>query len=202
MNLNTTKFLFKPNSENLDILLHGSSGGIELPFMVKLFDYCVEGGRSVVAFNFPYIEQGDTGKASEELIEELAALGEVVKFAKQFDYKHIRFVGKSLGGLVAAKYITETLGDIDTPFTYELVILGCIVSYYDMALPKTLKGITTVQGSEDKFGTAQEVEELLQKIVQDRTTTIKVYELPNADHSYNTPGTKDGRWIEKALGYL
>jgi predicted alpha/beta-hydrolase family hydrolase len=196
---NTTKCWIKPEGESLDILLHGGSGGIEVPFMVKLFDYCVGDGGSVVAFNFPYIERGDGGKASEGLVEELAALDDIVEFTKQFGHKHIRFVGKSLGGLVAAKYIAETLSLVDIPFTHELVILGCIVPYYDISLPKTLKAVTIVQGSADKFGTPLDVEYLLQKIVPKEVVAIQVHEVSNADHSYNTPGTKDGAHVDEAL---
>ena len=46
------------NSDTLDVLLHGSSGGMNYTLMQKVFDESVRQGHSVANFNFPYFERG------------------------------------------------------------------------------------------------------------------------------------------------
>lgn len=197
----TTKIHINPKAESVDIILHGASAGIELPFMQSLFEKSIEAGNSAMMFNFPYIEQGEDSRPSDDLREEVDTLDDIIKFVKQFDYKHIRFIGKSLGGLVASKYISEILSIKQVPFTYELLILGCIMPYYDFKI-SGITSVTVIQGSDDDYGKPIDVEELLTNIVQGEDVKVQVHEVENANHSYHTPGTKDGAQVGQALSFV
>ena len=197
----TTKLHFNPKAESVDIILHGASSGIESSFMEGLFEKSIEVGNSAMMFNFPYIEQGEGSRPSDDLREEVDTLDDIVKFVKQFDYKHVRFMGKSLGGLVASKYISEILSVKQVPFTYELIIMGCIVPYYDFKI-SGVKSVTVIQGSDDDYGKPIDVEELLSNIVQGEDIKVQVHEVKNANHSYHAPGTKDKAQVEQAISFI
>lgn len=77
MNTSSLKVI-KKESDTLDVLLHGSSGGMNYSLMQKVADVCVKKGHSVVNFNFPYFERGEELSSGPELKEELETLQTVL----------------------------------------------------------------------------------------------------------------------------
>lgn len=110
----TNTLVFKTqNSDTLDVLLHGSSGGMNYSLMQKIADICITQGHSVVNFNFPYFEKGEEQSSGPELKEELETLQAVLDECKADEYKHIRLIGKSLGAIVASHYL-KSLSNLET----------------------------------------------------------------------------------------
>lgn len=65
--IKSLKFHKNNKSEVIDILLHGSKGGMNYSLMQKIFEECVKQGHSVANFNFPYFERGDENSSGDEL---------------------------------------------------------------------------------------------------------------------------------------
>ena len=177
MKIPSLEFIQNNNSDTLDVLLHGSKGGMNHSLMQKIFDECVRQGHSVANFNFPYFERGDQNSSEDELIEELEALKFVLNKCNANDYKHIRLIGKSLGGIVASYYL-KTLSK-EEQSKYSVVIFGYIKGYTNL---KSFNGdVYIIQGEKDKFGDIKTVKNDLEDAI---SKNINYFEIKNADHSY------------------
>lgn len=165
------------NNDTLDILLHGSSGGMNYSLMQKIFDECVKQGHSVVNFNFPYFERGDENSSGDELPEELEALKFVLNKCNANEYKYVRLIGKSLGGIVASYYL-RTLSNQEQP-KYSVVVFGYIKGYTNL---KNFNGdIYIIQGEKDNHG---DIEVVKNDFKDANSKNINCFEIKNADHSY------------------
>jgi len=147
----TTSYIhyFNSSADTLDVVLHGGSKGIDSPLMVKVFQALREAGHSVISFNFPYLERNEENSSGPDLKEELHALSNFLDLAKADEYKHIRFVAKSLGGIVASYFLKSIKGTSDK---YSVVILGYVKGNGGVELKDFPGKISIIQGSEDKFG--------------------------------------------------
>jgi len=164
-------------SDTLDVLLHGSSGGMNYSLMQKIFNACSAQGHSVVNFNFPYFERGDEYSSGPELTEELDVLKDVLTKCHAEKYKSIRLIGKSLGGIIAAKFL-EKLSAIDQK-KFTIVFFGYDVGSINL---KNFQGnIVVIQGEKDKYGNIEAVKKDLETTV---SKDITYYEVPNADHGF------------------
>lgn len=167
------------NSVTLDVLFHGSSGGMNYTLMQKIFDKCVTQGHSVANFNFPYFERGEEQSSGLELKEELETLESVLNECKEKEYKHIRLIGKSLGAIIASYYV-KTLPKVEQS-KYSVIVFGYVTGSIDL---KTFEGrIDIIQGENDKFGNIEAVKHDLKDAV---SKNINYYEIKNADHSYRS----------------
>lgn len=175
--IKSLKFHKNNKSEVIDILLHGSKGGMNYSLMQKIFDECVKQGHSVVNFNFPYFERGDENSSGDELLEELEALKFVLNKCNANEYKYVRLIGKSLGGIVASYYL-RTLSNQEQP-KYSVVVFGYIKGYTNL---KNFNGdIYIIQGEKDNYGSIQAVKSNLKDAI---SKNINYFEIKNADHSY------------------
>lgn len=176
MNNKKLKFV-KNKSDDLDVLLHGSSEGMNYSLMQKVFDESVKQGHSVVNFNFPYFERGDEQSSGPELKEELETLKSVLDECKAVEYKHIRLIGKSLGAIIASCYL-KTLSK-EEQLKYSTIVFGYVTGSIDL---KSFEGkIDIIQGEKDKFGNIEVVKNNLKDAV---SKDINYFEIKNADHSY------------------
>lgn len=176
MNTSSLKFV-KNNSDTLDVLLHGSSGGMNYSLMQKIADVCVKQGHSVVNFNFSYFERGDEQSSGPELKEELETLQSVLDECEAKEYKHIRLIGKSLGAIIASYYL-KSLSTEEQP-KYSIVVFGYVTGSIDL---KNFEGkIDIIQGENDKFGNIQVVKDDLKNAF---SRNINYFEIKKADHSY------------------
>lgn len=176
MNIPSLKFIEK-QSDTLDILLHGSSGGMDYSLMQKIFNECVKQYHSVANFNFPYFERGEEQSSGPELKEELETLQSVLDVCKAKEHKHIRLIGKSLGAIIASYYLRVLSKEEQSK--YSVVVFGYVTGSVDL---KTFEGkIDIIQGEKDKFGNIETVKNDLKNAV---SKSINYYEIKNADHSY------------------
>ena len=185
----------KKNSDTLDIVLQGGKYGIDTPFMQKVIKVLNEGKNSVMAFNFLYYERGETHSSGEELLEELDTLKVMLNYAKADDYKQIRFVAKSLGGIVASYYLNKlTENEMEK---YSLVILGYVTGA--LSLKRFSGPITIIQGEKDDHGGIKKVKESLKNA---NSKKIKYFEIKGADHSFKDQKTDEPRYQDEAINIL
>ncbi len=184
-----------PNSEQLDIILQGGSYGIESTFIRNIYDNSVKKGNSVIAFNFPYYERGEESSSGPELKEELNALQNILDYSRYKEYKHVRLIAKSLGGIVASYYLSN-LSQKDMN-NFSVVVLGYIAGQTKL---KQFNGpIKIIQGEKDKFGGIDVVKEDMKSAV---SKEIQFIEIPNADHSYREMETKEPRYEKLAISKI
>ena len=176
MRINNLKFI-NNNSNTLDVLLHGSSGGMNYSLMQKIFDVCLKQGHSVANFNLPYFARGDEHSSGPELKEELETLQSVLNECKSKEYKYIRLIGKSLGAIIASYYIKSL--SKEEQLKYSVIVFGYATGSIDL---KSFEGkINIIQGEKDKFGDIETVKNDLKESV---SKNINYFEIKNADHSY------------------
>ena len=164
-------------AHTLDVLLHGSSGGMDYSLIKKVFDECVKKGHSVVNFNFPFFERGEEQSSGVELKEEIETLQLILDQSKFDEYKHIRLIGKSLGAIIASFYLKSLSKEAQSK--YSVVVFGYVTGSIDL---KSFEGkIKIIQGEKDKFGNIKVVKNDLKDAV---SKNINYFEIKNADHSY------------------
>lgn len=164
-------------SDTLDVLLHGAGGGMNHTNMLKAVDVCVKQGHSAVNFNFPFFDRGDEHSSGQDLIEEVETLKKVLIECKADRYNHIRLIGKSLGAIIAAKYLSQLKPEEQKKFS--VVIFGYDTGMINIS---TFSGkISIIQGEKDKYGNIEIVKNDLKNAV---SKDISYFEIPNADHSY------------------
>jgi predicted alpha/beta-hydrolase family hydrolase len=167
----------KNKSDTLDIILPGSSGGVNYSLIQKIFDVCAKQSHSVASFNYPYFERGDERFSSLALEEEQDALKSVIAKLDNKSYKKIRLIGKSLGGVIASYYLRSLSAEEQTK--YSIVIFGYVVGSVDL---KEFKGsIDIIQGENDKYGSINSVKNDIKKIA---SKNISCFEIKGGDHSY------------------
>lgn len=177
MKIPSLQFVQNNNSDTLDVLLHGSSGGMNYSLMQKIFDECVKQGHSVANFNFPYFEREEEQSSGPELREELEILQVVLNQCNAKNYKHIRLIGKSLGAIIASYYLKSLSKEKQSK--YSVVVFGYVTGSIDL---KNFEGrIDIIQGEFDKFGNIEVVKNNLDEAV---SKNINYFEIKNADHSY------------------
>jgi len=181
--------------EALDVILHGSDKGMDTSESIqKTFQTAKDFGRSVVMFNFPFMDRNEKRKDSSHLDEEITTLKEVLEKCNASLYKKIRLIGKSLGGIVAAEYLNG-LSKKDQE-KYELVVLGFIPGA--TRVNNIVSKIIIFQGEEDRYGNVEAV----RKVVGAATENITVYGISGADHSFKDPVTGLPRYFDKVLELL
>ena len=173
----TYKYYRKNSERQICLVLHGGMAGIESPFISRIISTVADSQKSVFGFNMPYCERNEE-TASDNLIEEIAALTDVIDFLRKEGYDKITIAAKSLGAIVTSSYFEKNkAGDI------EVVILGYVIgSVKTAAIAPYLKCV--IQGELDRFGDRQAVlTEISQAGFGD---DIRVIELEGADHSYRS----------------
>jgi len=179
----------------LDVILHGASSGIISPFMLKIFKVSINKGHSAIMFNFPYFERGENHSSGPKLKEELKTLKMALNIAKFKRFKHIRLIGKSLGGIVASYYLNSL--NPEEQKKYEVIILGYVTGEVKL---KDFNGkVTIIQGEKDKFGNVKAVKKDLKGAL---SKNIAYYEIKSADHSFREPETKKPKYEHKVIKIL
>lgn len=192
-----TSFIHFHNSKanTLDVILHGVSGGIDSPFMQKLFQHSKSKGNSVIMFNFPFLERGEEHSSGQELKEELMMVRKMLLIADFDKFSHIRLIGKSLGGIIASYYLNSLVDEEKK--LYEVIVLGYVTG--NVKLKEFTGKITIIQGGKDKFGNIEVVKKDMDGAI---SQGIIYHEIPNADHSYRNPETKEPIYEDKVIEFL
>ncbi|KKQ55862.1 MAG: hypothetical protein US75_C0012G0005 [Candidatus Woesebacteria bacterium GW2011_GWC1_38_13] len=189
------EYYFIKGSKTLDIILQGADVGIDKPFIRKVINTCRKSGNSVLAFNFLYYERGEDHSSGEELLEELETLKSLMVYVRAEEYRHIRFVGKSLGGIVGSFFLND-LPENDMQ-RYSIVILGYVTG--SVRLNQFSGKISIIQGEKDKFGSIEKVKE---DLINARSKNISYFEVKEADHSFRNPETKEPVFVDEAMQLL
>lgn len=191
------KFFFNNQAKTLDIVLHGGAYSMDSPFILKIIEVGRKTGHSVAAFNFPYLDRSEDHSSGPELKEEITALKEILAFCQAEKYSHVRLIAKSLGGIVAS-YFLKSL-PVNEAQEYSVVVLGYVLGETGIDL-KTFPGkITVIQGQKDRFGDIQTVKNDMENAV---SKDIAFIEIPNADHSYRNPETKEPAFEDEAISKI
>lgn len=195
MQMPNFKYFYNNKSETLDVVLHGGSQGMDSSLICKVVDASRALGNSVATFNFPYIEREEDHSSGPELVEEIDALKMVLDFCHSENFKNIRLIGKSLGGIVVARFLNKL--NANEQEKYSTYILGYDLGDIDL---RNFGGeIKIVQGEKDKFGNIETVKKDMERAVSKNITYI---EIPNADHSYRDPETKEPKFEDEAVKAL
>lgn len=192
MNLPNFKYFHNNKANTLDVVLHGSSGGMDSSLVNKIIDASRKNGNSVVVFNFPFFDRGEEKSSGPELIEEIDTLQTVLDYCQSEKFKNIRLIGKSLGGCIAGSFLKKI--DNNQLNKYSLIIFGYDIGYIDL---KAFPGkIVVIQGSKDKFGDIEAVKNDMVGAVSKKITYLSV---EGADHSYRVPETKEPIYEDDAV---
>lgn len=191
-NLPNFQFYHNKDSKQLDVVMHGISQGIDSRFMTKIINAARVEGNSVVAFNFEYLDRGETKSSGNELIEERATLQKILDYSNANDFDNIRLIGKSLGGIVLARYLKDLKEEVYSKFS--AIIFGYVVGDIDI---KTFTGaIRIIHGSRDKFGDINAVKKDLDGA---RSEKIDLIEIEGASHSYCNPENDEPIYEDEAI---
>jgi predicted alpha/beta-hydrolase family hydrolase len=171
------QYFHNSQSSFLDVVMHGKSEGMESRFIQKVISASRKAGNSTIAFNFPYLERGDDKSSGPELEEEIETLKGILRICRVDQYKRVNLIGKSFGGIVASYFLKQLSAAEQEKFS--IIILGYVTGYMDL---KNFRGrIVVIQGQKDKFGGMETVRRDLEET---ESQEIKLYEIPQADHSY------------------
>jgi len=165
------------------ILGHGAGSGQTSSFMVSFATQLAARGIDTVTFNFLYTELGRHVPDTKDKLENCyRAVIETVRARKRLGRNKLAIGGKSMGGRIASQVAAEGVGELTG-----LVFLG-----YPLHPPgkpekqraEHLPGIKTpmlfVQGSQDVFGTPDE----LRPIIKTLNASTKLYAIEGGDHSF------------------
>lgn len=194
-----TSFYYFHNSkaDTINVVLHGSSKGIESLFIEKVFKTFKDLGQSVISFNFPYLERGQESTSGTDLKEEVDELKKILTFADASKYKHIRLVGKSLGAIVVSFYLKSLPQEEQK--RYSVIVLGYVKSETGIDLRSFSGRIVVVQGEKDQLGNIEVVREDLKDAMSD---DIQYFGIKGADHSYRDPDTKEPIYEDEVIEIL
>ena len=186
------EYYYKNTSEELDVVLCGSSHGMEADLIQELYKAGKMKERSIVIFNYPYHDRLEKRGMGDDLSEEIEALEGVLKLCRAETYKKVKLLGKSIGAVIAAKYLTSLAKE--TQLRFELVVLG-----YDLGWIKTkdfVGKITIIQGEKDPFGGI----DLVKKDMEGASSVdIIYYEIKGADHGYKEPETGYPKYVKEVV---
>jgi predicted alpha/beta-hydrolase family hydrolase len=192
------------------VVAHGAGAGRASPFMVRTAIGLAERGVSAATFDFPYITAGrrvpDRADVLERSWREAIAAARVT-----FGSQPLFIGGKSMGGRIASQVAAQTIGGIAGLifFGYPLHPPGRPEQRRDAHLPAIREPMLFVQGTNDAFGSAEEIRALLPRL-----HGATLHQVAGGDHSFKVAGrgapkpeavTQDvldaaARWIRACLG--
>lgn len=171
------KFEHHPDSERAIMLLHGARGGIHSSFMRALWKR-FSPVETCLAIEFPFISDDEAERPTRDLSDEVDAVQAGLEFLKNEGVLHTHIIAKSLGGVVASRWLNR---ESSKKHDVGLSILGFVIGDVET---HNLHGnlSVVVQGSEDRFGNAADVKARLARAHVD----AHVFGIPGADHSFRT----------------
>jgi uncharacterized protein len=168
------------------ILAHGAGAGQRSGFMVATGRALAERGILTATFDFPYMAAGRKVPDRAPVLED--AWRESIAHARQrpeFNGLPLFIGGKSMGGRIASQAAAASALPIAglVFLGYPLHPPGKPDKRRDAHLPSISAPMLFVQGSNDAFGSAHEIRELLPRL-NDGT---ELYEVEGGDHSFKVP---------------
>lgn len=124
------EFCYKTKSEELEVILCGSSNGMNSEFMRMLYESGKENNHSVVIFNYLFYDRLEKRGMGDNLNEEVDSLRGVLELCRADGYKKIKLVAKSIGGVIAGKFLKQLKKEEQEKFA--LVVLGYDLGWIDI----------------------------------------------------------------------
>jgi predicted alpha/beta-hydrolase family hydrolase len=177
LNNYTIKIKINNSQDELFVINHGASEGINSDFMNKLQNRLDKANKNYIFMQMPYKNRGEERSSGPETIEELNTVSDLFNELSLFSYSKISFIGKSLGGLIFSRFITQNI----TKFNGELNFtqLGFLVG--EITIPSTINSFHIIQGENDKYGSLADVNSIIE---DNKDLPIKLTVIKSADHSY------------------
>jgi predicted alpha/beta-hydrolase family hydrolase len=174
------------------VLAHGAGAGQRSPFMVAFAEAMRARGVATLTFDFPYMQQQRRVPDRAPVLE--GTWRRTVQYALGNGYGHRGLVigGKSMGGRIAS----HVLGDPDNPLPH---VAGLVLLGYPLHapgrpdlprvahLPALRTPTLVVQGSNDAFGTEDEVRRAFEAV----PAPVEWVIVPGGDHSFKVPRSGD-----------
>lgn len=182
------------NSNTLFVILHGGGAGITDPFLSKIYSRIQEANQSYIAIQMSFIDLGESSSSGAETLREIQEVQTVLDQIDLSNYENIRYIGKSLGGLVLQRFITKSsiINNAET----NLTILGYLVGDVDVS---NFKGkLHVIQGENDPYGKPEIVKKELDN---SPSSSVKLDIVNHGDHSYRNE-KKEPIYQDEAVGLI
>ncbi|NJK71365.1 MAG: hypothetical protein HC932_03895 [Thermales bacterium] len=112
-----------------------------------------------------------------------------MELVNNLGYKKIRFIGKSLGGIVASKFLNNL--DQKDQEKYSIIVFGYAMPYINF--DNFYGNIVVVHGDNDSHGSVDNVEKSLASSPSQEKQVIAI---ADADHSFNKEDLKENEAID------
>ncbi len=159
------------------LVLPGVNEGLESDFLQNVIARAEHEGHGTLAVNFPHHDRGEK-QTSDELVDEAQVVQAAIAGLKKESLEPVHIIAKSLGSTVLSKAIgrnPELKGLIS-----KVTILGMPIGDVETEAFKDLE-VDIIQGSDDRYGNAQRVDEEFGKA---GLVPSRVIEIKGGDHSY------------------
>ncbi len=191
LNLPTLNFYHSSNSQELVILTHGASEGVNSPFLEKIVQKTKTEHTSLLAVQMPFKDRGESQSSGKKLKEELTTLQSALEFFNYQNFQKLHFIGKSLGGIIFSQFLKRQPANLQSKS--QLTVLGYI--YGDVIIPDLINRIHIIQGEYDKYGN---LEQLQEEIYKSQVSNKLLSVVEGADHSYRN-ANKEPVFQDKAI---
>jgi len=165
------------------ILGHGAGTGQTSSFLVSFATQLAARGIDTVTFNFLYTEYGRHAPDTKDKLEGCyRSVIETVRAHKKLGRNKVAIGGKSMGGRIASQVAAAGVGELNglVFLGYPLHPPGRPEKLRAEHLPKIKAPMLFVQGSQDVFGTPDE----LRPIIKTLNASTKLYVVEGGDHSF------------------
>ena len=164
------------------VLAHGAGAGQRSPFIVRTAEALAARGISVATFDFPYMAAGRKVPDRAPVLE--AAWREAVAEATTGGAQVV-IGGKSMGGRIATHIAAQGIDGVSgvVLLGYPLHPPGKPQQRRDAHLPQIQLPVLFVQGSDDTFGTANEISDVV-----DTMPNAFLHVIAGGDHSFKVKG--------------
>ncbi len=123
------------------------------------------------------------------------ALKSLLDYINGTNFKKVNLIGKSLGATVSSYFLNDLPPEEQK--RYSITVLGYTLN--DIDLKNFIGKITIIQGDLDRYGDISKVkDDMKQAISQD----IAYIPIPNADHSYRNPETKEPLYEDETISKI
>jgi predicted alpha/beta-hydrolase family hydrolase len=169
-------FIHFDNCKTLNIVVHGSSKGIESSLLLKIKDKLSSEKQSFIFIEMPFIQ--NQTKFSDDLEEETDYVEQILNQIDITKYTNLHFIGKSIGGMILHLYCTKHT-ELFLKYNINFTALGYLTRWYNPG-ELNYSFIQIIQGENDENGKLKKIETVLSRT----SKNYKIYIIQGADHSY------------------
>lgn len=165
------------------LLGHGAGGTRRTPFLVHLAEAVAASGRTVVLFNFPYVDAGRKAPDRPEVLE-VAVRVAGAQVRERLRARHLVLGGKSMGGRIASQVVAQgEAADGLLLLGYPLHPAGRPEKQRQAHLPSIRCPMLFIQGTRDALAHFDLMEPLVSRLGSQATLHV----VEGGDHSFALP---------------